>query len=161
MAAILKGHNRASAAVKQEPALSSVSHHIKVQAASGYVCELKCHAASGTEHDLLGCLQGEQERLLRGELTEEELITAAAEAAIKDAAALKWLEESDEAKRMNQMMLHSQCMAIRWVLAIILSPSLIRDTYVAPRIRKIVTFSITHCITGAEPSRFSFPAVLP
>jgi hypothetical protein len=110
--------------MEKEAAHSSVSQHIM-----GY-------AASGTEHDLLDCLQTEQERLVRGEMTEEERTVAAADAAIKDAAALMRLEESDEAKRMNRMMLHSQCMAIRWVLAIILSLSLIRDTYVAPRIGK-------------------------
>ena len=55
----------------------------------------------------------ERERLRGGELTEEERARAAADAAVRDAAALKRLEESDEAKRMNQMVLHSQCMAVR------------------------------------------------
>ncbi len=62
------------------------------------------------------CLQMEKERLRKGELTEEERIKAAADAGVRDAAALKRLEESDEAKRMNQMVLHSQCMAIRQAL---------------------------------------------
>ena len=55
----------------------------------------------------------EKGRLKGGELTEEEHARAIADAAITDAAALKRLEQSDEAKRMNQMVLHSQCMAIR------------------------------------------------
>ena len=55
----------------------------------------------------------EMERLKGGELTEEDRARAAADAIIRDAAALKRLEESDEAQRMNQMVLHSQCMAIR------------------------------------------------
>ena len=58
-------------------------------------------------------MQMEKDRLKGGELTEEEQGRAAADAAIRDAAALKRLEESDEARRMNQMVLHSQCMAVR------------------------------------------------
>ena len=58
-------------------------------------------------------VQMEQERLGKGQLTEEERARAAADTAIRDAAALKRLEQSDEARRMNQMMLRSQCMAIR------------------------------------------------
>ena len=55
----------------------------------------------------------ERERSGKGQLTEEEKAQAASDAAIRDAAALKRLEQSDEAKRMNQMVLRSQCMAIR------------------------------------------------
>ena len=58
--------------------------------------------------------QMEQERLGKGQLTEEERAKAAADMAVRDTAALKRLEQSDEAKRMNQMVLRSQCMAIRW-----------------------------------------------
>lgn len=58
-------------------------------------------------------MQMEKDRLNGRELTEEDRARAAADAAVRDAAALKRLEESDEAKRMNQMVLHSQCMAVR------------------------------------------------
>ena len=62
---------------------------------------------------LSGRAQMEQERSGKAKLTDEEKAQAAADAAVRDAPALKRLEQSDEAKRMNQMVLSSQCMAIR------------------------------------------------
>ncbi|CAL5230041.1 g13486 [Coccomyxa viridis] len=71
----------------------------------------RSHAAA--EQRRAAMLQMERERSGEGQLTEEETAQAAADAVVRDAAALKRLEQSDEAKRMNQMVLRSQCMAIR------------------------------------------------
>ena len=61
----------------------------------------------GLRSALSALLQMEKERLQGGQLSEEERAWAAADAAVRDAAALVRLEASDEAKRMNQMALRS------------------------------------------------------
>lgn len=54
----------------------------------------------------------EEARKARGP-TEEEQLRAAAEEAVRSRAALARMEASDEAKRMNQMVLYSKCVAVR------------------------------------------------
>lgn len=58
----------------------------------------------------------EERRRAEGPSEEERLRTAVADAVRSKAAAAR-LEATDEAKRMNQMVLYSKCMAIRWATA--------------------------------------------
>ena len=59
-----------------------------------------------------GMQLAEERRRAEGPSEEERLRTAVADAVRSSAAAAR-LEATDEAKRMNQMVLYSKCMAIR------------------------------------------------
>ncbi len=66
-----------------------------------------------TNTQMVACTQLEEEARRAQVPSKEERLRAAAAEAVRSRAALARMEASDEAKRMNQMVLYSKCVAIR------------------------------------------------
>ena len=64
-------------------------------------------------HRTAGLVQLEEDRQQAEGPSEEERLRTAAADAVRGKAAAARLEATDEAKRMNQMVLYSKCMAVR------------------------------------------------